>query len=178
MVQNSLESTINTFKYYKLLGEKAMKQIPEKELTWKFNGQSNSILTIVKHMSGNMISRFTDFLLTDGEKSWRNRDSEFNEEDPDKLRYKEMWDKGWNVLLNTLESLYENDLNKIVYIRNEGHTVYEAIQRQLAHYAYHIGQIVFISKMKVGDEWESLSIPKNQSVEFNKKRQIGISLMV
>jgi len=120
----------------------------------------------VKHLWGNMMSRWTDFLTTDGEKEWRNRDAEFENDITSQDEIMDKWNEGWGVFLNTLRSLNENDLEKIIYIRNQGHTVLEAINRQLAHYPYHIGQIVFIGKM-CAEQWNSLSIPKGNSKQYN-----------
>ena len=120
----------------------------------------------MKHLWGNMMSRWTDFLTTDGEKEWRNRDAEFENDITSQDEIMDKWNEGWGVFLNTLRSLNENDLEKIIYIRNQGHTVLEAINRQLAHYPYHIGQIVFIGKM-CAEQWNSLSIPKGNSKQYN-----------
>lgn len=166
MNTNYLDSAIKQFEYYKMLGEKTMAQIADDKLFWQYNEESNSIATIVKHLRGNMLSRWTDFLTTDGEKEWRNRDDEFEEEVLTRKALADRWNEGWNVLLTTLNSLKEEDLDKIVYIRNQGHTVMEAINRQLAHYPYHIGQIVFIGKM-CAENWNSLSIPKGNSNQYN-----------
>lgn len=166
MNTNYLDSAIKQFEYYKMLGDKTFNQIPEDKLFWRFNEESNSISTIVNHLVGNMLSRWTDFLTTDGEKEWRNRDAEFENSISSKQDMLDKWEQGWKVFLDTLNSLKEEDLEKIVYIRNQGHTVLEAINRQLAHYPYHIGQIVFIGKMSVG-EWTSLSIPKGNSQSYN-----------
>ncbi len=163
---NYLESVIKQFEYYKMMGEKTFTQIPDEKLFWQYNNDSNSIATIVKHLRGNMLSRWTDFLTTDGEKEWRNRDAEFENDITTKQELIEKWNEGWNVFLETLKSLNDADLEKIIYIRNQGHTVLEAINRQLAHYPYHIGQIVFIGKM-CADQWTSLSIPKGNSNQFN-----------
>src|SRR5690606_30034204 len=133
----------------------------------------NSIAIIVKHLSGNMLSRWTDFLTSDGEKQWRNRDSEFEEThelidvNQAKAALVENWDKGWKCLFDALEGLQPENLCDIVYIRNEGHTAMEAINRQLAHYSYHVGQIVFYAKMLKDDAWSSLSIPRNKSNDYN-----------
>lgn len=161
-----LESVIKQFAYYKMLGDKTFAQVPDEKLSWQYNGESNSIATIVKHLSGNMLSRWTDFLTTDGEKEWRDRDGEFENDIPTREDVLRQWEEGWNVFLDTLKSLKEADLHKTVYIRNQGHSVTEAINRQLAHYPYHIGQIVFIGKM-CADNWTSLSIPKGDSGRFN-----------
>lgn len=167
MKGNYLESTIKLFKYYKMLGEKTMNQLPDESLFKQHNEASNSIAIIVKHLWGNMLSRWTDFLTSDGEKEWRERDAEFENDMEDKTELMEKWNEGWGCLLSTLESLEEKDLTEVVYIRNQGHTGHEAINRQLAHYAYHVGQIVFIGKMCLDEKWESLSIPKGRSNLFN-----------
>ncbi len=152
---------------YKQLGEKAMAQIEDKDLSWHANDDSNSIITIVKHLWGNMLSRWTDFLTTDGEKPTRKRDEEFNQEHLVRPELMKKWDEGWQCLFNALDSITDNDLERIIYIRNEGHTILEAINRQIAHYSYHVGQIVYISKLLSKDEWKSLSIPRNKSNEYN-----------
>ena len=166
MPTNYLTSVIKQVEYYKMLGDKTFAQIPDEKLFWQYDENSNSIATIVKHLWGNMLSRWTDFLTTDGEKTWRNRDAEFENDITTKQALLEKWEEGWGVFLTTLKSLNEDDLDKIIYIRNQGHTVLEAINRQLAHYPYHIGQIVFIGKMSA-PHWESLSIPKGNSQQFN-----------
>jgi len=166
MNTNYLESVIKQFEYYKMLGDKTFAQIPEEKLFWQYNEDSNSISTIVKHLWGNMLSRWTDFLTSDGEKEWRDRDAEFENDLGTKQEVVDKWNEGWNVFLTTLKSLQSEDLEKIIYIRNQGHTVLEAINRQLAHYPYHIGQIVFIGKMCV-EKWDSLSIPKGNSSQYN-----------
>lgn len=168
--ENYLESIKRQFLYYKSLGEKAIGQIPEEKINWQFNNESNSVAIIVKHLSGNMISRWTDFLNSDGEKEWRNRDGEFEGNISTKKEILDVWEKGWDCLFTTLNGLHENDLEKIIYIRNQGHTVMEAINRQLAHYPYHVGQIVFVAKMIVNEKWESLSIPKNKSNDYNTEK--------
>ncbi|MEJ7691750.1 DUF1572 family protein [Daejeonella sp.] len=164
-----LPGAIKQFEYYKLLGDKTFDQIPDDKLFWQCNTDGNSVATIVKHLCGNMLSRWTDFLITDGEKSWRNRDAEFENDLANRDEIMQKWNHGWNVFLTTLRSLTEDDLQKIIYIRNEGHTVLEAINRQLAHYPYHVGQIVFIGKM-FAENWESLSIPKGTSKQFNEAK--------
>lgn len=169
MNTNFLESAIKQFEYYKTLGEKTFAQVPDGACFWQFNEDSNSIATIVKHLSGNMMSRWTDFLTSDGEKEWRNRESEFENDIATKEEMLNRWNAGWGVFLEALRSLSDNDLDKVVYIRNQGHTVLEAINRQLAHYPYHIGQIVFIGKMSA-DTWTSLSIPKGSSGSYNADR--------
>jgi len=167
-----LESVKKQFLYYKTLGEKAMDQLEPEQLFISINEDTNSIATIVKHLSGNMLSRWTDFLTTDGEKEWRNRDSEFDSRfhGNDKLAIMAFWNKGWDCFLEALNGLQAEQLSEIIYIRNEGHTVIEAINRQLAHYPYHVGQIVFYAKMLKKSEWTSLSIPKNKSNSYNSDK--------
>lgn len=161
-----LESAIKQFEYNKLLGEKTFLQLTDAQIHLQPTSESNSIYIIVKHLHGNMLSRFQDFLISDGEKPWRTRDEEF-ESDESGVHYLQLWNEGWATLLDTLRSLKEDDLEKTVFIRNEGHSVVEAINRQLCHYAYHVGQIVFIGKLIVNNEWVSLSIPKNKSADYN-----------
>jgi hypothetical protein len=154
---------------YKQLGEKAMAQIDDSQLNWQATEDSNSIANIVKHLWGNMLSRWTDFLTTDGEKPWRQRDGEFEVETMTRDSLMLRWNEGWNCLFAALDSLTDDDLEKIVYIRNEGHTVMDAIHRQIAHYAYHVGQIVYVAKLRTA-EWSSLSIPRNKSAEYNSSK--------
>lgn len=158
-----VESAIRYFRYYKKLGEGAMAQLNDEQLLIRPNEASNSIALIVYHLSGNMLSRWTDFLTTDGEKEWRNREAEFEEDYIDRSAMMEAWEKGWKCLFDALESLRPDDLLKVIYVRNEGQTVMEAIQRQLAHYPHHIGQILYQAKVIKGSEFKSLSIPKGQS---------------
>ncbi|HAY3550156.1 DUF1572 domain-containing protein [Elizabethkingia meningoseptica] len=165
---NYLLSIKKQFAYYKALAEKTFDQLTEEQLFWQYNAESNSIAIIVKHLAGNMISRWTDIFTSDGEKEWRNRDGEFENDFNTKEELIEYWNKGWNVFLTTLESLTNDDLEKIIYIRNQGHTVMEAINRQLAHYPYHVGQIVYIGKMVCDENWKSLSIPRNASGSYNQ----------
>lgn len=165
-----LKSIKQQFEYYKILGEKAIEQLEEEQLFIALNEDSNSIATIIKHLSGNMLSRWTDFLTSDGEKAWRNRDAEFENDIKTKSELLAIWNKGWICLFDAINPLKEEDLSKIIYIRNEGHTVTEAINRQLAHYPYHIGQIVFLAKLLKKTEWNSLSIPKNKSANYNANK--------
>ena len=165
--ESYLESVKKQFLYYKMLGEKAMEQLEAEQLFVAVNDNTNSIAVIVKHLSGNMLSRWTDFLTTDGEKETRNRDDEFENDMTTKQQLLEGWNQGWKCFLDTLDSLQPEQLSEIIYIRNEGHTVIEAINRQLAHYPYHIGQIVFYAKQLKKEEWNSLSIPKNKSNSYN-----------
>lgn len=170
MQPSYLPSIIKQFTYYRLLGQKTFDQLEEKELFQQAGEEANSIAIIVNHMSGNMLSRWTDFLISDGEKPWRERDGEFENQIKTRAGLQERWDKGWDCLFLAVNNLKENDLEKIVYIRNMGHTVIEATNRQLAHYAYHVGQIVFIGKMIRQKEWNSLSIPKGGSKDFNREK--------
>jgi hypothetical protein len=162
-----LKSAKRQFLYYKSLGDKAIAQVADKELNWLPNYESNSIAIIVKHLHGNMLSRWTDFLTTDGEKPTRKRDGEFENDSPSRETILQWWEDGWKCLFDALETVTDEDLNTIIYIRNEGHTVLEAINRQLAHYPYHVGQIVYIAKMLKNHSWESLSIPRNNSNDYN-----------
>ncbi|WP_299364214.1 DinB family protein [Winogradskyella sp.] len=165
-----LESAIKQFEYYKSLGDKTISQLSFENLKQEFAKDSNSIAIVVKHMVGNMLSRWTNFLIEDGEKEWRQRDNEFIDTYNSKEDIINSWRKGWNCLFNALKTLSENDLDKIVYIRNQGHTVTEAINRQMMHYAYHTGQIVFLGKLIKGKDWESLSIPKGKSKDYNLEK--------
>lgn len=170
MNQSYLESIKKQFEYYKMLGDKSMEQVPKDKLFWQYNNESNSIAIIVNHIAGNMLSRWTDFLTADGEKEWRNRDAEFENVLKTKSDVLQRWNEGWECLFQAMNSLTEEDLDKIIYIRNQGHTVVEAINRQLAHYPYHVGQLVFIAKMITNNEWKSLSIPKGNSVIYNAEK--------
>lgn len=157
-----LESVKKQFRQYKALGEKAMDQTPDAKLSWQYNEESNSMVTIVKHLWGNMLSRWTDFLTSDGEKPWRKRDEEFENESISREALLTKWEQGWTCLFDALEKLEPGDLQKIVYIRSESLTVQDAIIRQLAHYSYHVGQIVFIAKISA-ESWDTLSIPRERS---------------
>jgi hypothetical protein len=165
-----LTSVKKQFFNYKQLGEKAMAQVSDEQLFWQPNEESNSIATIVKHLSGNMISRWTDFLTTDGEKEWRNRDEEFENDLHSRTEILQAWNNGWACFFSALDSLQPDDLSKIIFIRAEAHTLMEAINRQLTHYPYHIGQIIYIAKMLQNENWKSLSIPRNQSAKFNAEK--------
>jgi hypothetical protein len=165
---NFLAGTKKIFQHYKSLGEKAIAQLDDKDINWKPNEASNSIALIVHHLTGNMLSRFTDFLTTDGEKPWRDREAEFEVGYKDKPELMTAWEKGWNQLFQTIDSLTETDLGKIIYIRNEGQTVMDVLQRQLAHYPHHVGQIVYIAKAIKGNGFKSLSIPKGGTAGYNQ----------
>ncbi|MFN8282485.1 MAG: DUF1572 domain-containing protein [Chitinophagales bacterium] len=170
MGKSYLESAKKLFAYYKKLGDDAMEQVADSTLFFQPNEDSNSIAIIVQHLAGNMLSRWTDFLTTDGEKEWRNRDSEFEVIISNRQDLLTFWNTGWQCLFDAMNSLTTDDLDKTVYIRNEGHTVVEAINRQLAHYPYHVGQLIFLAKMLSTNEWKNLSIPKNKSQDYNKEK--------
>lgn len=155
------------FEYYKMLGDKTFAQLTDEQLFQHLTDESNSIAIIVKHLWGNMLSRWTDFLTTDGEKQWRQRDLEFDNDIADRTELLAKWNEGWACLFNAIDPLTANDLSTVVYIRNQGHSITEAINRQLAHYPYHIGQIVFIGKLLCDKNWKSLSIPKGNSTAYN-----------
>ncbi|GAA3792312.1 DUF1572 domain-containing protein [Corallibacter vietnamensis] len=163
-------SAIKQFNYYKTVGDKTIDQLSFEELTWQPNQDTNSISIIVKHMVGNMLSRWTNFLTEDGEKTWRERDLEFEASYTNKDELITAWKTGWACLFDAISPLTNTDLDKIVYIRNEGHYVSEAIFRQLGHYPYHIGQMVQIGKTLKGNNWKSLSIPKGESKIYNKEK--------
>ena len=184
MQPNYLTSAIQQFQYYKMLGDKTFDQLTDDQLVWQYNEASNSVAVMVKHLWGNMMSRWTDFLTTDGEKDFRKRDEEFelvgscvegvnanNETDEitrDSILSK--WEEGWECLFAALKSINEENFNTTIYIRNQGHTISEAINRQMMHYAYHVGQIVYLGRMIKGDEWQSLSIPKGTSNAYNAEK--------
>ena len=170
MKTDFLETTKKQFEYYKMLGEKTFEQLNDEQMLYKYNEESNSIATIVKHLHGNMMSRWTDFLTSDGEKEWRQRDGEFENDLLTKADVLKAWNEGWQCLFAAINPLNEADLSTTVYIRNQGHSVEEAIIRQLAHYPYHVGQIVFIGKMLIDNNWKSLSIPKNKSGAYNSEK--------
>lgn len=170
MQENYLESVKKQFAYYKMLGSKTFEQVEDQDLFWQYNPESNSIAITVNHIWGNMKSRWTDFLTSDGEKTWRNRDREFEDVIKTRKDLEEAWEDGWQCVFNALDSINEENFSQEVYIRNQGHSIVEAVNRQLAHYAYHIGQIVYIGRMIKGSEWKSLSIPKGKSKDFNKEK--------
>jgi hypothetical protein len=167
-----LQTAIRRLKYYKDLAEKSFEQLDDKDFHYQFNDESNSIAIIIQHMAGNMLSRWTNFLTEDGEKPWRQRDDEFAVHAYHKEELIAIWEKGWNCCLDTLASLKEDDLLKAVTIRQESLTVTDAINRQLAHYPYHVGQIAYIGRMLRGSEWKSLSIPKGGSANYNQGNAI------
>lgn len=167
--QNYLDSAKAEFVKLKALGDKAFTQLDIGDFHYKPDAESNSIALIIQHLSGNMISRWTDFLTTDGEKPTRNRDQEFEEKDQDKETLLRSWEAGWKVLTDTLASLGADDMLREVTIRGEKHSVIQAINRQLTHYGYHIGQIVYLAKHIKSSDWKTLSIARNRSEEFNQK---------
>jgi len=173
---NYLRDSIGLFHYYKKQAERAMEQCPDEGLFAALDAESNSIAIIVKHMAGNMRSRFTDFLTTDGEKADRKRDTEFENAPKTREELLEMWERGWKCLFEALEPLTEGDLTRTVTIRTEPHSVMQALNRQLAHYPHHVGQILLLAKhftfAKTG-KWESLSVPRGKSAEFNAKVAAG-----
>ena len=170
MQQGFLDSAFKQFVYYKKLGEDAMIQVSDADFFAEPTSGINSIAIIVQHLHGNMVSRWTDFLTSDGEKPWRKRDQEFDASVTERSLTMSLWGSGWQCVFDALESCKGKDLGDLVYIRNQGHTIYEAINRQLCHYAYHVGQIVYLSKMYAKNPWQSLSIPKGKSVDFNKEK--------
>ena len=167
MKDKYLASVSKEFRYYKQLGERTFEQLEDDQLFFQPHVEGNSIAILVNHIAGNMFSRWTDFLTSDGEKKWRNRDQEFEKVLTNRKDLLTTWDEGWSCLFEALESCKSVELDQIVFIRNIGHTLTEAINRQLAHYSYHIGQIVFMGKLLKQDQWLSLSIPKNKSVSYN-----------
>lgn len=168
VAQTYLNVVQKRFRSLKELGDKTLAQLEVPQLHWAYNEDSNSIAAIVKHVSGNMISRWTDFLTTDGEKATRNREDEFIDSLQTKEEVMTVWEKGWQVLLDTLQRLTEADLQGFVTIRGEQHSVIDAIERQMSHYSQHVGQIIYIAKQLKGAEWQTLSIPKGQSQAFTE----------
>ena len=168
-----VEDSLSLFRYYKKLAEGAMAQVSDAQLFTTLDPEMNSVALIVKHLAGNMRSRWTDFLTSDGEKPDRNRDSEFVEPPKTRAALMEMWEAGWECLFSALGSLSEADIGRTVKIRGEAHSVLQAINRQLAHYPYHVGQIVFLAKHLQSAKWKSLSVPKGQSPQFNQRIASG-----
>lgn len=170
-----LTDAIDLFRYYQRLAERAMEQCPDADLFATLDPESNSIATIVKHMAGNMRSRWTDFLTSDGEKADRNRDSEFEAPPSTREEMMAVWRSGWDVLFRALEPLADADLARTVTIRGEAHSVTQAINRQIAHYSYHVGQIVYLARhfAAPGGQWRSLSVPRRGSAEFNAAVRAG-----
>ena len=171
IVQNYYDDAISALKAYKKLADKAIEQVNDDELFVTLDEESNSVAVIMKHMAGNMFSRWTNFLTTDGEKPDRNRDMEFViESNTTKADVLDYWERGWACVFAALEPLTLEDFEKTVLIRGEPHTIVQAINRQLMHYSYHIGQIVYLAKHFRSTEWRSLSVPRNKSAEFNASK--------
>jgi len=168
-----LEDSLAVFAYYKKLAERAMDQLTDEQLFATLDDEANSIAIIVKHMSGNMLSRWTGFLTTDGEKPSRNRDGEFEEPPATRAALLATWEAGWACLFAALQLLTDADLARTVTIRGEAHSVLQAINRQLAHYPHHVGQIVLLAKHFAHDRWQSLSVPRKGSAEFNRRVEAG-----
>ena len=168
-----IQDALAVFRYYKQLAERAMEQITDEQIFAALDPEANSIAIVVKHMAGNMRSRWTDFLTADGEKPNRNRDSEFVDPPATRNQLLAEWENGWACLFNAIEPLTDADLGRTITIRGESHSIMQAINRQLAHYAHHVGQIVMLAKHFASDHWQSLSVPRNQSAEFNRKVAAG-----
>lgn len=168
-----LEDSLSLFRYYKSLAERAMAQVTDEQLTTVIDDQSNSIAIIVKHLAGNMQSRWSEFLTSDGEKPGRDRDAEFTDPPPTREALLALWEQGWRTVFQALEPLAEGDLGRPVTIRGEPHSVMQAINRQLTHYAYHCGQIVFLARHLQHESWQSLSIPRGKSSEYNRRVSQG-----
>lgn len=172
--QHYLESALKRFRNYKELGDKTFAQLSEADFHFQPNEACNSIAVIIQHMAGNMLSRWTDFLTSDGEKEWRNRDGEFEEQQLNREQLLAYWEKGWACCLGAIGSLSAEDLTKTICIRTEALTVIDAINRQLAHYPSHVGQIMLMGKIVKGNSWQSLSIPKGSSARYNQEVQEGV----
>ncbi len=168
-----IEDSLALLRYYKKLGERAMEQVTDAQLFAVLDEEANSIAIIVKHITGNMRSRWTDFLTTDGEKPDRNRDGEFIDPPPTREALLREWEDGWSRVFQAIEPLTDADLGRTITIRGEAHSVMQAINRQIAHYPHHVGQIVLLAKHYARDRWHSLSVPRNQSAEFNRKVAAG-----
>ncbi|EAR01918.1 DUF1572 domain-containing protein [Maribacter sp. HTCC2170] len=168
--RNYLDSAIFEFRRYKTMGDKTFAQLGNDEILWTSSHTDNSISQIVKHISGNMLSRWTNFLTEDGEKPWRHRDTEFEIPFTTKIEMIKAWEKGWQCLFDALDTLNDDNFDTKIKIRNEAHTIPEATNRQLAHYASHVGQLVLLGKMIKGENWISLSIPKGESEAFNASK--------
>ena len=168
IIKNYHSDAVKSFRNYKKMAERAIEQVGEEEFFALVDAEANSIAVIVKHIAGNALSRWTDFLTSDGEKDFRNRDIEFELIDDTRESLMEFWERGWLALIDNLEPLTVDDFSRTITIRGEPHTVVEAVNRQMTHYAYHIGQIVLLAKHFKSAEWKTLSVPKNKSAEFNQ----------
>jgi hypothetical protein len=164
-----LQDSIGLFRYYKKLTERALEQLTDDQLFAVLDHESNSIAIIIKHLAGNMRSRWTNFLLSDGEKPDRKRDTEFENPSPSRAALMALWEEGWNFVFSALEPLSDADLGRTVEIRGEPHSVMQAINRQIAHYAYHCGQIVFLAKHFQCQQWKPLTVPRGKSEDFNQR---------
>lgn len=175
LTTSHLKDSIDLFRYYKRLTESALEQCPDEGLFTTLDSESNSIAIIAKHITGNMRSRWTDFLTTDGEKPDRHRDSEFEEPPKSRAELMNLWEQGWKVMFNALEALSDADLTSTVMIRTEPHSVIQAINRQIAHYSFHLGQIVFLSKHFAvqSGKWTAVTVPRKKSAEFNARVASG-----
>lgn len=168
-----LQDSLSLFRHYKQLADRAMAQVRDEDLFVVLDCESNSIAIVAKHMAGNMLSRWTNFLCADGEKPTRNRDSEFVDPPATRAALMEIWENGWACLFAALEPLTDADLERTVMIRSEPHSMMQAINRQVAHYSYHVGQIVLLAKHLAGDRWQALTVPRNKSAEFNRQVAAG-----
>ena len=168
IIKNYHADAVQSFRNYKKMAERAMEQVNDEEFFTAIDAEANSIAVVVKHIAGNLISRWSDFLTADGEKPTRDRDGEFEIRDDSRESLLEYWERGWKTLFDNIEPLTPEDFSRTVTIRGQKHTIVEALNRQLTHYAYHIGQIVLLAKHFKSSDWKSLSIPKNRSAEFNK----------
>jgi len=168
IIKNYHSDAVKSFRNYKKMAERAIEQVSDEEFFALIDAEANSIAVIVKHIAGNALSRWTDFLTSDGEKDFRNRDIEFELIDDTRESLMEFWERGWLALIDNLEPLTVDDFSRTITIRGEPHTIVEAVNRQMTHYAYHIGQIVLLAKHFKSAEWKTLSVPKNKSAEFNQ----------
>lgn len=168
IVRNFHSDAVQSFRNYKKLAERAMDQVSDEEFFATIDAEANSIAVVVKHIAGNLVSRWSDFLTTDGEKPTRDRDAEFEIRDDSRTSLMEYWERGWQTLFENIEPLTVEDFSRTVTIRGQAHSIVEALNRQLTHYAYHIGQIVLLAKHFKSADWTSLSIPKNRSADFNQ----------
>ena len=165
--------SLTLFRYYKGLVERALAQLSDEQLLAVLDGEANSIAVIVKHLTGNMRSRFTDFLTSDGEKPGRDRDAEFENPPGSRAELMALWEDGWQCVFTAIEPITEEDLQRSITIRGEAHSVMQAINRQVAHYAYHCGQIVLLAKHFKSDQWQTLSIPRRKSADYNRRVEAG-----
>lgn len=172
IAKDFIDTAVRRLKYYKDLGDKTFTQLSDHDFHYQPTEESNSIAIIIQHLAGNMLSRWTNFLTEDGEKEWRQRDDEFEIHQYSKQQLLDLWEKGWSCFLTAIEPLSKKELKQIITIRKESLTVIDAINRQLAHYPYHIGQIVFIGKMIKNNDWTTLSIPKGDSKKYNSSIEI------